>query len=237
MIKSITFDCWNTLLVDDERLHNRIRDRFHIVLNQNGFSFSEEEMDRIFRKEVESFMKYSYEQKKTKGSLERTETILKHAGAQIPYSEIRNIADYSNHVAQEFPPPVVPGAREIVTHLSKKYKLAVICNTGWHSGRTVKHLLDVSGLTPYFSHLTFSDEMGFSKPHEKIFEYTLQKLGSGADEAVHIGDSEKLDIQGAHQANMLAILFTGANDRHKDDNTADFSIDTYDDFEGILESL
>ncbi|KKN60450.1 hypothetical protein LCGC14_0532080, partial [marine sediment metagenome] len=71
----------------------------------------------------------------------------------------------------------------------------------------------------------------------QIFEYTLEKLGFETEEAVHIGDSEYSDIVGAKQINMQAILFTGVNDKYKDNNSADITISTYDNLVEILEKM
>jgi putative hydrolase of the HAD superfamily len=89
----------------------------------------------------------------------------------------------------------------------------------------------------YFSHLTFSDEASIAKPHKQIFEYTLDKLDCRTEDAVHIGDSEYSDIVGAKEANMKAILFTGINDKYKDNNSADITIDNYDNLVDIIETM
>jgi len=62
-------------------------------------------------------------------------------------------------------------------------------------------------------------------------------LSFRTEEAVHIGDSEYSDIVGAKQANMRAILFTGVNDKYKDNNSADLTISTYDNLVAILEKM
>jgi len=101
----------------------------------------------------------------------------------------------------------------------------------------VRQLLKDYDFPKYFSHLTFSDEAGVAKPHKQIFEHTVEKLGFVTEEAVHIGDSEYSDIVGAKQANMRAILFTGVNDKYKDNNSADITISTYDNLVEILEKM
>ena len=47
---------------------------------------------------------------------------------------------------------------------------------------------------------------GSAKPSPKIFKYALDQHALDPDEAIHIGDSIKEDIEGARQANMLSIL-------------------------------
>ena len=237
MIQAITFDCWDTLLDDDESRNKKRKEFFCLILNENGFLLTLDKMDALFSKEAKLFQNHIIEHRKTQNSRDRVKTILKLAGVQIPTSEINKIAEYGDRIALEYPPPVVPGIKEALEVLSKVYKLAVICNTGWHSGKTVKHLLKDSDFLKYFSHLTFSDEAGVAKPHKQIFEYTLEKLGIRTEEAVHIGDSEYSDIVGAKKANMRAILFTGINDKYKNNNSADLAISTYDNLADIIEKM
>jgi putative hydrolase of the HAD superfamily len=101
----------------------------------------------------------------------------------------------------------------------------------------VRQLLEGYNLPGYFSHLTFSDEAGIAKPHKQIFEYTLDKIGFDTRDSVHIGDSEYSDIVGAKEAGMKAILFTGVNDKYKNNNTADIVVNDYNDFAGIIDRL
>ena len=237
MIKAITFDCWDTLIDDDGSRNKKQKEYLHLIFKDNGISVTEGEMDELFAKEAKLFESHIIEHNKTQDSKARAETILKLGGAKIPEPELNKIAEYCDQVALEFRPPVVPGIKEALDVLSLKYKLGVICNTGWHSARIVRQLLEDYDFPKYFSHLTFSDEAGVAKPHKQIFEYTLAKLGFSAEEAVHIGDSEYSDIVGAKQAKMKAILFTGVNDKYKDNNTADITINTYDDLVEIVENM
>jgi putative hydrolase of the HAD superfamily len=237
MIKAITFDCWDTLIDDDGRRDKKRKEYFHFIFKDKGFPVTEDEMDVLFSKEAKLFQNHIIEYNKTQNSRARVETILKLGGIRIPESGISKIADYSDQVALEFRPPVVPGIKEALDVLSKIYKLGVICNTGWHSAKTVRQLLKDYDFPKYFSYLTFSDEAGVAKPHKQIFEHTLEKLSFRTEEAVHIGDSEYSDIVGAKQANMRAILFTGVNDKYKDNNSADLTISTYDNLVAILEKM
>ena len=237
MIKAITFDCWDTLLDDDESRNKKRKEYFYLIFKDNGSPVTQDEMDELFSKEAKLFQNHIIEHNKTQNSMARTETILKLAGVQIPASEVNKIAGYCDQVALEFRPPVVPGIKEALDVLTEVYKLGIICNTGWHSAKTVRQLLKDNDLPKYFSYLTFSDEAGVAKPHKQIFEYTLEKLGFRTEEAVHIGDSEYSDIVGAKQADMQAILFTGVNDKYKDNNSADLTISKYDNLVEILEKM
>ncbi len=237
MVKAITFDCWDTLLDDDVSRGKKRKEYFLRVFNENGFPTGEDEINDLFSREAKIFQEYIIKHRKTPDSKMRVNTLMQLANVQLSSSDIDKTATYCDRIALEYRPPVVPGIKTVLDQLSGVYKLAVICNTGWHSGETVREVLEGYDFPKYFSHLTFSDGAGIAKPHKQIFEYTLDKLDCRTEDAVHIGDSEYSDIIGAKEANMKAILFTGINDKYKDNNSADITIDNYDNLVDIIEKM
>lgn len=237
MVKAITFDCWDTLLADDPSRNIERKRYFGQVLEENGITIPGPAINDLFQREAELFREHIIRTRRTQDAVERTQTLIRLADVELPASEMDRISEYGDRVALEFGPPLVAGIREALEDLSGTYALAIICNTGWHSGKTVQQLLVERDLTRYFSHITFSDEAGLAKPHRQIFEYTVEKLGCRTEDAVHIGDSEYSDIVGAKEANMKAILFAGINDRYKDNNSADVTISTYDHFLEVIDNL
>jgi putative hydrolase of the HAD superfamily len=162
---------------------------------------------------------------------------MKLAETVLPADAIDELADFSDRLPLNTPPPAVGGIKDALEELTEKFKLAVICNTGWHSGDVVRELLHDYGLTKYFDYLSFSDEVGLAKPHRHMFEYTLDRIDIDPDEAVHIGDSEYSDIAGASDAGMRTILYAGINKSYEDDNSADITITDYDKLAEIIEKL
>lgn len=69
-------------------------------------------------------------------------------------------------------------------------------------------LLDKLGLTPYFSGIFSSGEIGYEKPHSEFFEALRE--GSGFPGQVWmIGDNPVDDIQGANQAGFTTVAVHG----------------------------
>jgi putative hydrolase of the HAD superfamily len=58
-----------------------------------------------------------------------------------------------------------------------------------------------------FHHLTWSCELGISKPDSAIYSHTLEKLGVSADEALFIDDLEE-NVRAAEAIGLHAVLFT-----------------------------
>jgi putative hydrolase of the HAD superfamily len=72
-------------------------------------------------------------------------------------------------------------------------------------------ILDALGLSRYFDSVTISSEAGYAKPSPEIFRMALERHSLVADEALHIGDSEALDVAGARAAGVAVVLIDPKN--------------------------
>ncbi len=67
-------------------------------------------------------------------------------------------------------------------------------------------ILDGLGLTDQFQSITISSEAGWAKPAAEIFQAAIAKHGIAPHEALHVGDSEHLDIAGAAGVGIAGVL-------------------------------
>lgn len=67
-------------------------------------------------------------------------------------------------------------------------------------------ILDALGLSRHFDSITISSEAGYAKPAPEIFRIALERHELPAQHALHVGDSEALDIAGARGAGIAAVL-------------------------------
>ncbi len=67
-------------------------------------------------------------------------------------------------------------------------------------------ILEGLDLRGFFDTVTISSEAGYAKPAGQIFATALSTLGVSSGEAVHIGDSEHMDVRGAQDAGLRAIF-------------------------------
>lgn len=81
------------------------------------------------------------------------------------------------------------------------YRLAIISNWSWH----LPELCEALGLTPYFEQIYTSARLGFAKPHPAIFKQALAGLKVVPEEAIHIGDSYRADVQGASRLGIRPL--------------------------------
>ena len=67
------------------------------------------------------------------------------------------------------------------------------------------------GLSRYIQKIYIGEEIGFSKPNRKAFEYVLRDLDAAASHVLMVGDSIENDIDGAEQAGINAVLIDRGN--------------------------
>ena len=95
------------------------------------------------------------------------------------------------------------GAHSVLEELKDAgLKIGIISNFDFRLYRILEGL----NLRPFFETVTISSEAGYAKPAREIFNRALASLGVEANEAVHVGDSAHLDVQGAQDAGLRAIL-------------------------------
>lgn len=80
--------------------------------------------------------------------------------------------------------------------------LGVISNFDYRLYRILEGL----GLSPWLDSITISSEAGYAKPSPRLFEAALERHRIAPAEALHVGDSEHLDIAGASAAGLAAVL-------------------------------
>ena len=101
-------------------------------------------------------------------------------------------------------PNLLPNAHETLTYLQPKYPMHIITN-GFDEVQSVK--MKAGKITHFFSEIITSQNSGYKKPDNRIFEYALEKVGASPHECVMIGDSFQSDIVGATRAGIDAVFF------------------------------
>lgn len=96
-----------------------------------------------------------------------------------------------------------PEAEPLLAQLKERgHTLGVISNFDYR----VYGILSGLGLGVYFDSMTISSEAGWAKPASEIFNLALERHGLTPAEALHVGDSEQMDLAGAQAAGIAGVL-------------------------------
>jgi putative hydrolase of the HAD superfamily len=208
-IDTVTFDLWNTLIAHDEYYDDRIREARYAgiarALRDEGHDVSR---DAVFRA-YEGSEKYLAERWATDRDMdtgEQVEVLLRCMGIRPEPRLVKAAADpYANAVLQ-VEPFLVDGTLEALDRIGQSgLRLALISNTGRTPGAAMRKVISKMGLLDYFEVTTFSNEAGYLKPHPRIFDLTLSRLGAKPEQTVHVGDHDVLDVRGAKAYGMRSV--------------------------------
>ncbi|MEM2897490.1 MAG: HAD family hydrolase [Candidatus Bathyarchaeia archaeon] len=97
-----------------------------------------------------------------------------------------------------------PCAKKLLEKVSAEYKLGLISN--FTHAPVIYAGLRKLDINRFFSAVLVSEEVGYRKPHVKIFEEALRRLASEPEETVYIGDSPLEDIKGAKALGMRTVF-------------------------------
>ena len=220
-ITTVTFDLWQTLLVDNRELgltrSNARLEGVRHILSASGEEFEPEHIseaywdcfrqcaaireglrDVSFPEQIAIFM----------------ESISPGLGQRLNGESLSEISRVYADSFLEYPPPAHTDALDVLGCVREMgLRIGMISNTGMTPGTTFRTYLANTGMLGYFDTLTFSDEVKMAKPAKEIFLLTLRQLKAKPAQAIHVGDSVQNDVVGAKLSGLKTVWITGFSER------------------------
>src|SRR3982074_3461135 len=210
-LKVVTFDFWSTLVdgnITPERTAARLA-RLHAAIVGAGHACTAEQLEAGFARAFERITEEARETLRDVGPPGRWAVLAAELGIPeglIPYEVVEHA--YEDITLEPLPEPMPFVHVAVEAMQTAGYPLAVICNTGMAGGRVLREVLRRHGLLDFFEVTVFSNEFGIAKPHPSIFQHTLAALGGIApSQALHVGDLEELDVEGARRAGGFSARY------------------------------
>ena len=127
----------------------------------------------------------------------------------------------------------LPGAREALESLSRKYKLYMVSNG---TARVQIGRLESADISHFFREIFISQQVGVNKPDKEFFTRCFAKIPDfDPKKAIIVGDSLTSDIQGGINAGIATCW---VNPGHKPQTIpADYEIESLAQLEELLETL
>ena len=246
-IKTVSFDLWDTVFVDDSDEPKRAAAGLppkaiqrRVLVQQfleRHAPIARELVDRCYDTADAAFREVWYGQNVTWPVRVRLGILLQGLGRKLPENELSELVRLHEDMELEFKPDLLPGIGEALESLRGKYKMAVISDAIFSPGRALRELLRHYGLFNYFDYLVFSDELGCSKPDPRAFHAVAKNTGCALAEIVHLGDREAKDVDGPHAVGARAILVPIAKDRGGPNSKADAVCRDFRELPAILRNL
>lgn len=206
MIKAIGFDLWETLITNPHHIthaHKTLRlERLSRLL-----ATSPDALEDAYRVTWDRCQQLYWSADKDVPCRTQIEHFVEALQIDVDETTMQALEEAYATVAIEALPVIVPGAHEVLRHLSSRFRLGLISNTGRTPGSALRVILDRLNLSQYFTAMVFSNEHGELKPRRSIFERLRSALGVEFNEMIFIGDNLYVDVYGAQSCGIKAIHF------------------------------
>lgn len=216
--KHYSFDLWLTLIKSNP-LFKKHRS-FFFYQNFNIQNKPLEEVEFIFRK-VDLVCNSINE--KTEKNIDADEMYLMVISMISDYKlslaeiDLEGLYQQMEALLFEFLPVIYCNkTTEVLAHLKETgCSASILSNTGFISGVTLRKVLCQLDMAKYFEYQIYSDEVGLSKPNQKLFQLMINRICSfrqiNPSEIIHIGDNPVADIEGANAAGINSLLVNSNN--------------------------
>jgi putative hydrolase of the HAD superfamily len=211
---AVTFDCWNTLLREEDwhEAHRRRADALFHAARESGARVEPEAasaaFDRAWQRHVDLWVEGV-----ASGARQVAEWAMHELGALTHGAHFDLLVAHFEHASHSSRVVPVDGAVETVERLVRAgVPCALICDTGLTPGRVVREHLARLGMIPGLAAQLFSDEVGVPKPNARIFHAALGALKVAPGGAVHVGDLRRTDVAGARGVGMTSVRIRAAHD-------------------------
>jgi len=208
-LRAITFDYWDTLYtgaVLTERMTLR-QTALRRMLADLGREIGDEELKALYHESGKEADRWWRDEHRGYTAAERIQWILKRLSIERPHdcAHLAKCVQAVDDALLAFPPPLLPGAQDALDTIGAKFRLGIISDTGFASGRAQDALLEHDGIRSQFEVTVYSVDIGHAKPRREPFRAALDALGLAPSEVLHIGDNERTDVRGALDMGMRAI--------------------------------
>ena len=246
-IKAITFDLWDTLVIDDSDEAKRAEQGLRSKFDERRYLLWEalntckpidlETVHLAYNVGDAAFNKVWKDHHITWHIAERLGVILKGLGRELSDDTFDTVVRAHAEMEVDIPPDAIPGGAPVLERLAKRFKLCIVSDAIVSPGKCLRRLLENHGLAKPFTGFAFSDEVGHSKPHRSMFDSAARQLGVEISEMLHVGDRDHNDVKGPQQLGMKAILFTASRHEDKANTTADAICESFDELEAAIDQL
>lgn len=238
-IRAVLFDLFDTLLLikTDNNIGERCVKNIHRFLNENGVNVSFEDFRYAYSKVRKRLYEKSHRKLEEPHFSIRIFQTLRELGYNYDVSS-SIVEGAVNAYSEEFMRHIYPDedAHFVLRRLRENdYKTGVISN--FAIPECARNLINIYGLKSLLDIVVISAEINRRKPSSEIFSFALNLLEVDASVSVFIGDTPDVDVRGAKNVGMKAILIERRKVSSKTEDQPDFTIKKLREILELLEEI
>ncbi|MDH5483332.1 MAG: HAD-IA family hydrolase [Candidatus Bathyarchaeota archaeon] len=193
-LKGVLFDFGDTLAYVDRERNNQYRKEVMLVLRKNGYEGSSEKLDEIFDETYWLSSRGDFQSVE-----EFWESFLRRLGVKgtLSADKLEKVRKtYQNSLFKLY-----DGVFDVLSHLKRLYKLALVSNCAIGTFDMISHM----GLVSFFESIVLSYEIRIRKPDRRVHLEALRHLSLEPCECIFVAD-EISDLEGAREVGLKTLL-------------------------------
>ncbi len=209
MLRAVTYDCWNTLLLPHDETAAKER-RVDALSAAAGIPIEQArgEITEGWQRHHDAWLRAE-----NFVSAHIAKWLLSRHGLAGDESLVASLTRDFEEASLITGVSACEGAVDVLTELrSRGIGVAVVCDSGFSPGRVIRQLFASVGLADLVDVWAFSDEVGVCKPSAAMFSCALSGLDVAPANALHVGDLWRTDVCGARAFWMRSVRYTAAYD-------------------------
>jgi len=207
LVKAVFLDWFNTLA----RFEPSRQELYSRALQECGIELAPKEIMRgiltadqyYFAENAKSPVEKRSPEEQAKVYIHYPQAILTEAGIEVPQELPLKIFKI---VFQQFKGVTFVLFEDVLSTLKKLKEQGLILGLLTNLSKDVNSTCRRLGLEPYLDFVVSSGEVGADKPAPRFFLAALKQAAVEPQEAVHVGDQYKIDIEGARRVGIIPIL-------------------------------
>lgn len=235
-MEAVTFDYWNTLVVDDvAEVRDHRMTAWLGLLEGAGFAIERAALDAAHDSAWQAYLK-AWKANEQFTAARTAEHCLDALGLTVPDDLRDKLVDELVHSAGGANLRLTEGVADVLGDVKGAgLRLGIVCDVGLTPSVALRAHLDRFGVLQLFDAWSFSDEVGSYKPAPEIFAHAAAGLGQpDPARTAHVGDLRRTDVAGARAAGWVSVRYAGVFDDHTDRPDADHVIDHHADLLPVL---
>lgn len=211
-IKAIGFDLFNTLVMAKPDTLTRAFPRMRQSLERSGFYTEEDAFKKAYYDAAVMFIKKTREDGKETHNRFWISAALENFGYHVSPDDPRIATAVEAYFSTFYDSCYcVPGTRAMLESLKDRYQLGLLSNfTHWPAALEIINRLE---LAPFFEVRLISGQLGYRKPHSKVFHELMAGFDAPMDEIMYVGDDVDADVNGALAVGIQPVWFTYVKDK------------------------
>jgi putative hydrolase of the HAD superfamily len=206
-IRAIGFDLFNTLITVEPQTLQEAHGRLFSSLIDNGFALEEDAFKKAHRQAALEHLAECQKDGRETHNRFWISAALADQGHRISPDDWRVAAAVDQYFSAflEYC-HLIPGTASMLETLKKEYLLGLLTN--FTHGPAARNILDHLGITPFFSIILISGELGYRKPHPYVFLKLIEEFGVETSRILYVGDDPEPDIKGARGVGLQPVWTT-----------------------------